>query len=185
MRKGIGKLKKEFEIKLPRLFDEKIIGKTFVDKPKKIIGRKLIIYARDIWENTQKYYYKFAFKINEVKENEALVEFVGHEIARAFISKNVKRHSTRIGLYIKGNTRDGIMLVLKPIVITTKKVKTSIARSIRNEMKKFLELYISENNIDKIIRDIISDDLQRYLKKSLNIIYSISIVEIRKSEVKS
>jgi small subunit ribosomal protein S3Ae len=179
-----GKPKKEFKIKLPKLFDEKIIGKTFADKPKKIIGRKLIIYAKDIWENTLKYYYKLCFRIDSIKENDAITSFVGHEVSRAFISKNVKKNSTRIDLYVKGNTKDNKVLVLKPIVITTRRVKTSVAKAIRNEMKKFLELYIKENSLDKIVKDIVSDDLQRDLRKTLNVIYPLSVVEIRKSELK-
>jgi small subunit ribosomal protein S3Ae len=178
------KLKNEFEIKLPKLFKEKIVGKTFADKDHKIIGRKFTVYAKDIWDKTQKYYYKFNFKIDKIGEKGITTSFIGHEVSRAFISKNVKKSSTRIDLYVKGKTKDGIIFVLKPIVITTMNVKTSIARSIRKEIRKFIELYIKENNLDKIIKEIISDDLQRDLKKSLNAIYPVSIVEIRKSEVK-
>jgi len=178
------KTKKEFNIKLPKLFNEKFIGKTFADKPKKIIGRKLIVYARDIWENTLKYYYKLCFRIDSVEDDIASTIFVGHEISKAFISKNVKKNSTRIDLYVKGKTKDNKILVLKPIVITTKRVKTSVASAIRREMNKFLELYIKENSLDKIVKDIMSDDLQKDLRKTLNTIYPLSVVEIRKSELK-
>ena len=180
-----GKPKQEFEIRLPKLFGKKIIGKTFADKPKKIGGRKFTVYAKDIWDKTQKYYYKFDFKVDGIKDKELITSFRGHQISRAFISKNVRKFSTRIDLYIREKTKDGIDLILKPLIITTMNVKTSIVKSIRKEAKKFLELYIRENTLNKIVQDIISDDLQRDLKKSLNAIYPISIVEIRKTEVRS
>ena len=178
------KPKKEFNIKLPKLFDEKIIGKTLADHQRKIIGRKFTIYAKDIWENTPKYYYKLSFRIDSVENSNAIASFIGHEISRAFISKNVKKNSTRIDSYIKGITKDNATIVLKPIVITAKRVKTSVASAIRKEMNKFLELYIKENSVDKIIKDIVSDDLQKDLRKTLNVIYPLSVVEIRKSELK-
>ncbi len=179
-----GKPKQEFEIKTPKLFGEKAVGKTFAEKSKNIIGRKFTVYAKDIWERSQKYYYKFDFKIEDLKDDKLVTSFKGHEISRAFISKSVRKFSTRIDLYIKGKTKSDFILVLKPLIITTMNVKTSVSRNIRREVKRFLELYIRENTLDKIVQDIISDNLQRDLKKSLNAIYPISTVEIRKSEVK-
>jgi len=179
-----GKSKQEIEIKTPKLFGEKIIGKTFADKPKKILGRRFSVYARDILERGQKYYYKFNFKVEHLEEDKVVASFKGHDISRAFISKSVRKFSTRIDLYVKGKTKDNFTVVLKPLIITTMNVKTSVAKNIRREVKRFLELYIRENILDRIVQDIISDDLQRDLKKSLNAIYPISILEIRKSEVK-
>lgn len=179
-----GKTKQEFEIKTPELFGEKIVGKTFADKTKKIVGRKFTVYAKDIWERTQKYYYKFDFKIEDIKDNELVTSFKGHDISRAFISKSVRKFSTRIDLCVKSQTKDGFILALKPLVITTMNVKTGVSENIRKEIRRFLELYIKENTLDRIVKDIVSDDLQRDLKKSLNAIYPISTVEIRKSEVK-
>jgi len=179
-----GKIKKEYEIILPKIFGEKVIGKTMADKPDKVIGRKFSVYFRDIDKKTQKYYYKFYFKINKVENDRALTTIAGHEVSRSFISKNVKKFSTRIDGYIKEETKDGKKLILKPIVVTAKNVQTSIAKNIRKKMKNFLELFISGNNFEQIINKILSDELQRDAKKILNTIYPISVVEIRKSEVK-
>lgn len=179
-----GKSKQEFEIRTPELFGEKTIGKTFADKSKKLVGRKFTVYAKDIWERSQKYYYKFDFKVEGLEDNNLVTSFKGHDISRAFISKFVRKFSTRIDLYVKGKTKDNFTLVLKPLIITTMNVKTSVAENIRKEVRRFLELYIKENTLDRIVQDIISDDLQRDLKKSLNAIYPISTLEIRKSEVK-
>lgn len=179
-----GKLKKEYQIILPKLFGEKIIGKTKADKPDKVVGRKFSIYLRDIDEKAQKYYYKFDFKINKVEGDKAKTSFVGHEVSKSFVSKNIKKFSTRIDGYIKEKTKDGIELILKPLVVTAKNVQTSVAKSIRKKIENFLELYISGNDFEKIINNILDDELQRDSKKILNTIYPISVVEIRKSEIK-
>jgi len=179
-----GKTKKEFDIVLPKLFGEKTIAKTIADKPSKVVGRNLSVYAREIDEKSRKYYYKFNFKIVKVEDNKALTSFIGHEVSRSFISENVKKFSTRIDGYVKKKTKDDIELCLKVFIVTAKNVKTSIARNIRKKAKNFLELYISGNEFDKIINRILIDELQRDLKKILNTIYPISVVEIRKSEVK-
>ncbi len=178
------KTKKEYQIKLPTIFGEKIIGKTKGDKPEKIIGRKFSVYLRDIDEKAQKYYYKFDFKISKIEEDKALTSIGGHEISRSFISKGVKKFSTRIDGYVKEKTKDGRELILKPFVVTAKNIQPSVAKRLRKKMEKFLELYISGNNFEDIMNKILNDELQRDSKKILNIIYPISIVEIRKTEVK-
>lgn len=178
------KSKKEYQITLPKLFGEKVIGITKADKPDKIIGRKFSIYLRDIDEKAQKYYYKFEFKVSKVGGDKALTSFVGHEVSRSFISKSVKKFSTRINGYIKEKTKDGKILILKPLIVTAKNVQTSVAKSIRKKIENFLELYISGNDFEDIINKMLSDELQRDSKKVLNTIYPISVVEIRKSEIK-
>lgn len=179
-----GKTKKEFQIVLPKIFKEKAVGITKADKPEKITGRKFSLYLRDIDEKAQKYYYKFYFKITKVEGNEALTSIVGAEVSRSFVSKSIKRFSTRINGYVKEKTKDGKELILKPLVVTAKNVQTSVARNIRKKMENFLELFISGNEFEKIMEKILNDELQRDSKKILSTIYPVSVIEIRKIELK-
>jgi ribosomal protein S3AE len=100
------------------------------------------------------------------------------------MSKNVRVGSTRIDSYIREVSEDGYQVTLKPIVITSKNICSSIAAKLRKELSKFLKLYIQNNTLEAITKEIMSDELQGYLKKSLNAIYPINILEIRKSEIK-
>ena len=75
-------------------------------------------------------------------------------------------------------------MILKPLVVTAKNVKTSVAKNIRKKIENFLELYICGNDFEQIMNKILDDELQRDSKKILNTIYPISVVEIRKSEIK-
>ncbi|OYT43669.1 MAG: hypothetical protein B6U88_00205 [Candidatus Aenigmarchaeota archaeon ex4484_56] len=178
------KKKKEFTIILPKFFGEKPIDKTIADKADKVINRKFTKYSKDIFENPQKYYYKFSFKINKVNEDDtATTQLVGHEISTDVLSKSVRKFTTRIDTRVKGITEDNVEIIIKAIIITAKNVKINIAKKIRAETIKFLKLYITKNQLDKIMKDLISDDLQRDIKKSLNSIYPIGIVEIRKTEI--
>ncbi len=179
-----GKVKKEYQILLPKLFGEKIIGRTISDKPDKITGRKFSVYARNIDPNIRKYYYKFNFKIIKIEENKAITSLAGYEVSRSFISKSVKEFSTRIDGYVIGKTKDDIEVILKPFVVTAKNVKSSIASNIRKKIEEYLKSYISDNNLETIIKRILNDDLQRDVKKILNIIYPISVIEIRKIQIK-
>ena len=179
-----GKVKKEFNILLPKLFGEKTISKTMADKPEKIMGRKFSVYARDASPETQKYYYKFSFKVTNIEGDNAITSFVGHEVSRSFVSRCVKSDSTRIDGYVVGKTKDDVELILKPFIVTPRKVKSSVATSIRIKLEDYLKTYVSKNNLDVIVKQILSDDLQRKLKKTISIVYPINLIEIRKTEIK-
>ena len=104
-----------------------------------------------------------------------MCEFIGHEVSKSFIAKNVKSFSTRIDGRVKEKTTDGKTIILKPFIVTAKNVQTSVAKSIRKKMESFLTLYVSGNELDSIIERILSDEIQRDAK---------STVEIRKIEIK-
>lgn len=178
------KTKTDYPILCPKFFGEKVIGSTPADKPNKLIGRNLTVYGRQIDKRFPKHYYKFTFKINELDGENLKTAFVGHEVSRAYMSRNVRLFSTRIDSYIRGVSEDGYLVTLKPILITSTNVCSSIAVKLRKELSKFLRLYIQKNDMETITKEIMSDELQGYLKKSLNAIYPINTLEIRKSEVK-
>lgn len=178
------KSKVEYPIVSPKAFGENVIGSTAADKPHKFIGRNVTVYGKDIARNFPKQYYKFTFKIEGLDNNILRTAFAGHEVSRAYMSKNVRIGSTRIDSVIREVSEDGYQITLKPIVITSKNICSSIAFKLRRELSKFLKLYIQKNTLEAITNEIMSDELQGYLKKSLNAIYPINILEIRKSEVK-
>ncbi|MCK4730035.1 MAG: hypothetical protein KAT28_01830 [Candidatus Aenigmarchaeota archaeon] len=178
-----GKIKKEFQIIAPKFFGGAAIGITRADKPDKIIGRKLSIYAGDLNKNMKKYYYKFHFKITDIEEDKANCAFVGYEVSKSYLSKNIRKFSTRIDGRIKGKTKDDKEIVLKVFVTTVKNVQTSVAKVIRQKIENFIDLSLLGNELDALMTKILNDELQRDLKKVLNIIYPISTVEIMKAEI--
>lgn len=178
------KAKLEYPIVSPKSFGEKAIGSTSSDKVHKMMGRNVTVYGKSIEKNFPKQYYKFTFKIDRLEDGVLKTEFIGHEVSRAYMSKNVRTFSTRIDSYIREVSEDGYEVTLKPIVITSKNICSTVAAKLRKELSKFLRLYIQKNNLETMTKEIISDELQGYLKKSLNSIYPINLLEIRRSQVR-
>ncbi|MGC9310611.1 MAG: hypothetical protein ACP5E4_02700 [Candidatus Aenigmatarchaeota archaeon] len=178
------KAKTEYPIVSPKFLGEVSLGMTSADKPHKVIGRNLTVYGRQLERNFPKHYYKFRFKIAALDGDTLRTDFIGHEVSRTYMSRNVRLLSTRIDTNIKEISEDGYEIVLKPIVITSKNICSSVAAKLRKELSKFLRLYIQRNDMETITKEIMSDELQSYLKKSLNAIYPINILEIRKSEIR-
>lgn len=76
------------------------------------------------------------------------------------------------------------MLVLKPFLITRKKVSRAVRKALRNRTKNWLEDYISQLSNKELFEDILSNKLQKNLSLVLKKTYPLSLCEIRILEIK-
>jgi ribosomal protein S3AE len=76
------------------------------------------------------------------------------------------------------------MLIVKPFLITRKKVSRAVRRTIRNKAKNWLEDYIKEKTDQEIFSEILSNRLQKPLSLNLKKTYPLSLCEIRVLQVK-
>jgi ribosomal protein S3AE len=76
------------------------------------------------------------------------------------------------------------MLVIKPFLITRKKVSKAVRRTLRNKAKNWLEDYIAERKNHEIFNEILSNRLQKSLSLMLKKTYPLSLCEIRILEIK-
>jgi len=70
-------------------------------------------------------------------------------------------------------------IILKPYMLTRKKVHRSVRRALRNETKIFLCDYAKKLNHDELFLDILSGNLQKSLSLHLKKIYPLAFCEIR------
>jgi ribosomal protein S3AE len=76
------------------------------------------------------------------------------------------------------------MLIIKPFLITRKKVSKAVRKTLRNKAKNWLEDYIAERKNQEIFNEILSGRLQKSLSLMLKKTYPLSLCEIRILEIK-
>ena len=76
------------------------------------------------------------------------------------------------------------MFILKPFLITRKKVSRAVRKALRNRTKNWLEDYISQLSDKELFDDILSNKLQKSLSLVLKKTYPLSLCEIRILELK-
>jgi len=76
------------------------------------------------------------------------------------------------------------LLVVKPFIITRKKVSRVVRKTLRNKARNWLEGYIQELTDEEIFSDILTNKLQKSLSLFLKKTYPLSLCEIRILEVK-
>ena len=71
----------------PKFFEHKTLGQTPVGDPESINNRVVTVSLVNLINDPSKYYFKFKFKVLEVKEQKAFTQFWGLECLRDYISR--------------------------------------------------------------------------------------------------
>jgi small subunit ribosomal protein S3Ae len=174
--------KEWYQIVAPGFFGDFVIGETMAIAPNQIIGRTVETSLTDITGDPNKYYLKFFFKIEDVKENKASTKFIGHDCTRDFLSRIVHGRSTRI------DTNDIIKLVdsnlrVKTIAVSNRRVSKTVEMKIRKAIREVVINELSKLKTEEFIRELIAGNLQLKIRKSTSKVYPIRYFEFRKTEV--
>jgi ribosomal protein S3AE len=75
-------------------------------------------------------------------------------------------------------------LIIKPFLITRKKVSRAVRNTLRNSAKNWLQDYTKTKTDYELFQEILSNQLQKPLSLRLKKVYPLAICEIRVLEVK-
>ena len=169
----------------PKFFKEKVIGETPTGDAKGLIGRKIDVHLINLVEDLSKYYVKFYFKINKIKDDKAHTDFFGLECMRDYISRLIRYGITRIDTVQNLTTKDNKNIVIKSIIITSKKIKKNVEIDLKNFIQDKIKKEVESSTLDELIEKAINDRIKNSVFKDGKKIYPIRAFEIRKMENKS
>lgn len=166
----------------PKIFKEKVIGETPVGDPKTLIGRKVDAYLINLIDDLSKYYLKFYFKVNDIKENKAHTEFAGLECLRDYISRLIRYGIKRIDTIQDLTTKDEKKIRVKTITITSKKMKKNVEAGLKKFVEEKFKKEVESSKLDEFIEKIINDTIKNSIINEGSKIYPIRAFEVRKVE---
>ncbi len=175
--------KEWYTIVAPKLFDNKVLGETPVDDPKKLKWRKIETSAINVTNDMNKYYFKIQFRINEVDGKQAKTVFSGLECLRDYISRMIRYGIERIDTVQNLVTKDNKKIIVKTIIITNKRVKKGIEVDLTKFVLETIKKTVEGNDLDDFLIKILDDSLKKYIIKNGSKIYPIRNFEIRKIEM--
>ena len=80
-------------------------------------------------------------------------------------------------------TTDGYLVRLKPLIITQKRVQTSVKQVMRSKTRDLLLGYAAKNTYAKLQESILGGELEEDIRKTVKPVYPIKSVSIRKSQL--
>lgn len=177
------KAKVWYNLLAPEMFNKQLLGETPTDTPDKLVGRITEVTVQDLTGDFSKMHIKLAFRVSQVQGQDALTQFVGHDMTSDYIRRLTRRKRTRTDLTVDVTTKDNWKIRVKPMAITDRRIQSSKQRVIRAIMKKIVVDTAAKQSVGEFVKGIISGDLAKVIALGCKPIHPVSRVEVRKSEV--
>ena len=178
------KAKRWYTIRAPRHpWHFKVIGETLGEEDELLIGRMYEITQQEVDGDFSKMHVKLKFRVTEVIGQDAITEFVGHEVLKDHVRRQVRRYRGKVDDVIDTITEDGYYVRIKPFLITQGRVKTSQKKGIRDACRDVILQAAARNTWITLQKQILSGELEESLEKAARKIGSMKIVMIRKSQL--
>lgn len=177
------KAKVWYNLLAPEMFNKQLLGETPTDTADKLVGRVTEVTVQDLTGDFSKMHIKLAFRVSQVQGQDALTQFVGHDMTSDYIRRLTRRKRTRTDLTVDVVTKDGWNVRVKPMAITDRRIQSSKQRVIRTIMAKLVTDVAAKQSIGEFVKGIISGDLAKTIALGCKPIHPVSRVEVRKSEV--
>jgi len=177
------KAKVWYNLLAPEMFNKQLLGETPTDTPDKLVGRVTEVTVQDLTGDFSKMHIKLQFRVDQVQGQDALTQFIGHDMTSDYIRRLTRRKRTRTDLTVDVVTKDGWNVRVKPMAITDRRIQTSKQRVIRTIMAKLVADVAAKQSIGEFVKGVISGDLAKTIAQGCKPIHPVSRVEVRKSEV--
>src|SRR5438132_2864427 len=177
------KAKVWYNLLVAEMFTKQVQGETPTDDPGKLVGCVTEVTVQDLTGDFAKMHIKLAFRVDRVQGQDALTQFVGHDMTSDYIRRLTRRKRTRTDLTIDVVTKDGWNVRVKPMAITDRRIQTAKQRVIRTIMTKTVGDVASKQSIGEFVKGIISGDLSKTIALACKPIHPVSRCDVSKSEV--
>lgn len=177
------KLKKWYTIVSPKTFGELQLGLTPSMENEQLIGRKVETTLYDLTGDFSMVHVHLYFKITQVDSNKAYTRFIGHELSRDYIRSLIRRKSSKIDAIVDVTTKDGYLVRVKSLALTTYRCHRSQKTAIRKIMWDIVRKKAESMTFDEFIQEVVFGRLANEMFDSAKKIYPLRKVEVEKSKV--
>ena len=123
------------------------------------------------------------FRVTETAGQDALTTFVGHHHQTNHIRRQIRRYRGKIDDVMDAVTEDGYLVRIKPLIITQKRVQTSVKQAIRSKTREVVRGFIAKSTYDGLQVAMLDGSLESNIQNSIKSIYPCKSVVIRKSQL--
>ncbi|MHA1221008.1 MAG: 30S ribosomal protein S3ae, partial [Candidatus Heimdallarchaeota archaeon] len=176
-------LKTWYKILTPEMFGGEEIAETPSAEPDYVIGRTLHTTLMELTGDYKKMHVKMKFKVHEVKGDNAITQFFGHEYTRDYLRSMIRRRRTRIDGIFNVVTKDGAKLRTSVIALTPFRCKTSHERGIRRVMEEVVSKRAEKMPFDLFVKDLVAGRIATEIYKKSKKIHPVQNVDVWKSRV--
>ncbi len=172
-----------FSILAPKLFGENFLSETPATDSKYLAGRVIEVPVSTLLGDKTKSHMKLIFKITDVENKKAHTQFAGFFVIREFIARNIRSGLKKLQVVDYAETKDNWKLQITTTSVLNGNCKTTIRNKSRKLISEFFKKQAASVTIDDFIKNVISSNYQRTVRKDCSKLYPVRFAEIDKVEV--
>ena len=159
------------------------IGETIAEEDSMLEGRIYEMMQNELDGDFSKMHVKVKFRITHTVGSDAITEFIGHEVAKDHIRRQVRRARSKVDDTVDIVTEDGFYIRLKPLVITHRTAKSSQKQEIRSRAKEIILKAGATSTWVAIQKAIMDGSLESSIKDAVSAIHPVRTVLLRKNQL--
>ncbi len=178
------KSKRWYSIRAPRNpWSFRVIGETLAEEPDMLVGRNYEIMQNELDGDFSKMHVKIRFRVIEVLGNDAITEFIGHQMMQDHVRRQVRRDRGKIDDTIDVVTEDGFYIRFKPLILTAGRVKSSQKNQIRTIARDSILKAGASSTWVAMQKSVMDGELEAKIKEEASQISPIRMVMIRRTQL--
>ena len=160
-----------------------MIGETLAEEPSQLIGRNYEVIQNELDGDFSKMHVKVVFKVTDVLGNDAVTEFVGHELLKDHVRRQVRRDRGKIDDTIDVVTEDGFYVRFKPLMISRARIKSSQKQQMRTIARDIILTTGATSTWFKLQAATLDGTLENKIKEAVSKIQPVRTVVIRRTQL--
>ena len=178
------KAKRWYTIRAPRNpWSFKIIGETLAAEPEQLIGRTYDIMQNELDGDFSKMHVQAVFRITEAVGGDALTEFIGHNVQKDHIRRQIRRDRGKVDDTVDVVTEDGYYVRFKPLLISRSRVKSSQKSAMRASAKEKILTMGASSTWIQLQKSVLDGTMEAAIKESVSKVSPVRTVMIRRSQL--
>ena len=178
------KSKRWYTIRAPRTpWNFQVIGETLGETPEHLIGRIYELTQHEADGNFSRMHVKLRFRVVEVVANDAITEFIGLEMMNDHVRRQVRRYRGKVDDVVDCVTLDGYYVRIKPMLVTSRRVKSSQKNEMRRLTHDILLQFSARSTWVDVQKAMLSDEMEEMIKDATRVINPCRAVMVRKVQL--
>ena len=178
------KSKRWYSIRAPRNpWSFKVIGETMAEEEEMLVGRHYEILQYELDGDFSKMNVKVKFRISEVIGSDALTEYIGHELLKDHIRRQVRRERGKIDDTIDLVTKDGYYIRVKPMMISRNRIKASQKQEMRTQARDLIIKFGATTTWIDMQKATLDGTLETQIREAVSKIQPVRDVMIRRTQL--
>ncbi|HIG38072.1 MAG TPA: hypothetical protein EYQ15_02000 [Candidatus Poseidoniales archaeon] len=178
------KSKRWFTIRAPRHpWSFKVIGETIAEDEEQLIGRHYEIMQNELDGDFSKMHVKVQFRISGIVGADALTEYIGHELLKDHIRRQIRRDRGKIDDTVDIVTVDGFYIRVKPLMISRHRIKGSQKQQMRTLARDIILKVGATSTWVEMQKASLDGTLETQIKEAASKIQPVREVMIRRTQL--